>query len=192
MFNSVNTNYLISVTGILGAIAWIVTMFSGMYMYGQIKIGRIVILISLGWVILTISTALYLKRKSASGLVNLSVWKLWLALSILGCSINILAGAMMEIGMYPTISYNYGVILPWLIIYSVGYLFTGLRNFNNKALSNKERLVYVVIGIVSGLLAYHLYLNPILYTDMIIALTILTLGQIVTVLLNIIFREFVS
>lgn len=186
MFDSINTNYLVSVTSIIGTISWIATMFLGKSMLGQITIGKIIILISLGWIFVTVLTAIYLRHKANSSLVNLLVWKVWLGLSILGCIINISAGVMLENGIYPSFSYNYAVILPWLIIYAVGYLFTGLHDFDNKSLSNKERLSYVIIGIISGLLGGYLYLNPILYTEMIIMLTVLTLAQMVTIPLRIV------
>ena len=181
MFESVNTKYLIFVTGILGAIAWIATILSGMYMFGRVGLGNIVIIISVGWIVATILTTVFLKNRANVGLVNLVVWKLWLVLSILGCLVNILAGVMMEVEVYPVIAYDYGVILPWLIIYSVGYLFTGLYDLDNKALSNRERLVYIAIGVISGFLAIYLFLVPSLYTEMIIFLTVLTLSQMITI-----------
>lgn len=192
MFKNMNTNSMISITGSVGAISWIGTIAFGFLMYEYFSLGILTVLISMGWLVVICGTVAYIEHKSDSEITRMTVWKVWLILSVLGCVVNIVAGGMLELNIMvdqsvdpiDTLPMEYGVILPWLIIYSIGYLFTSLYNISNKSLSNNERVVYGFLGVLSIILSVFLGMNPGLHTPMILALTGITILQMITVLLR--------
>jgi hypothetical protein len=133
-----------------------------------------------------------MKANQQGSLLDATVWNVWFSLSVLGTLVNIGAGLMLELGYVSamvepikTLPMEYGVVLPWLIIYAIGYLFTAAHNLNNKvALTTDERAVYAVIGIASSVGAVVLFLNPDLSTLAIVLLTVLGVAQCVTTLLR--------
>lgn len=183
------TNSLIGITGSVGAVLWFATLAFGFVLYDNLTLGMLVIVISVGWLVATALTALYVIKKSERSLINLNIWKIWLVLSVIGCLTNIVAGVLLEMNLFvdqsiepiETAPMRYGVILPWIIIYAIGYLFTAFYKLDNGSLSKKERALYAFIGVISGILAIVLALNPSLHTPMIVALAFLTLGQIITI-----------
>lgn len=189
MLDNMSTNSLIGITGAISGVSWIATLGFGFVLYSYLTLGQLVIAISIGWLVVTAITSLYIVKKSEKGLIDLNVWKVWLALSVIGCVVNIVAGAFLEVGLFvdqgtepiKTAPMEYGVILPWTVIYAIGYLFTAFYELDNQSLSKKERAVYAAIGVVSGILAVALGLSPSLHTPIILALTVLTLAQMTAI-----------
>lgn len=181
LFTRMDTNSLIAITGIVGAVAWIGTILAARALLGHVSLGWIVIVLAAGWLLVTLGTAEYLRRHASRGLTNLFVWKLWLGLSVLGCVINIGTGVLLEANIAATAAHDYGGILPWLLIYAVGYVATAAHDLDNRALSSPERAVYGVLGVVSGILAGVLIVRPELYIPMIVALAVVTVAQMVTI-----------
>ena len=184
-----NTNRLVLITGSLSAIAWIATLAVGFVLYDALSLGNLVIVITLGWLLLTLGVSYYLIANQQGNLLNVTVWKSWLALSVLASLVNIGAGLMLELGYVSTevepiktVPMEYGVILPWLVVYAVGNLLTAFYNFDNRAaLSTNERGVYGGIGIVSALGAGGLFVMPTLHTPAILLLVVLSFIQCITV-----------
>lgn len=187
-----NTNNLVLITGILSSIAWIATLAIGFVLYSMISLGSLVIGLALAWLILTLGVSYVLKANQQGTVLGATVWKVWFALSVLGNLVNIGAGLVLELGYVSqtvepikTLPMEYGVILPWLVIYVIGNLFTATYNLDNKsALSTGERAIYAGIGIVSLIGAVGLFLMPTLHTPAILLLTVLGFAQCITVLIR--------
>lgn len=184
LFTRMDTNSLIAITGVVGTVAWIVTIPVAWAMLDHVSLGWIVITLAVGWLLLTLGTAVYLRKNASRRLTNLFVWKLWLGLSVLGCLINIGAGVLLELDVATTIAHDYGGVLPWLLIYAVGYVATAVYEPNNQALSVAERAVYGIIGVLAVVFAGVLAVTPELYIELIVALAVLTLAQLLTIILR--------
>lgn len=183
-----NTNRLILITGSLSAVAWIATLAVGFVLYDALSLGNLVIVITLGWLLLTLGVSYYLTANQQGKLLDVTVWKSWLGLSVLASLVNIGAGLILELGYVSmevepikTLPMEYGVILPWLVVYTAGNLLTAFYNFDNRAaLSTNERGVYGGIGIVSALGAGGLFVMPTLHTPAILLLVVVSFAQCIT------------
>jgi hypothetical protein len=75
---------------------------------------------------------------------------------------------------------EFGVILPWLVIYAGGYLLPAAYNRTSRALNNAERSIYGAAGVVSLALAVVLAIVPTAYPVMVLALAALSLVPLLT------------
>jgi hypothetical protein len=182
-----DTDDMVLLTGVMSALGWLLTIISGYFLYSKLSLGLLVIVISIGWLVPTVGVSYYMKQKQKGSILSTRVWKSWLVLSFAGLIVNIISGISVEVLEFsgPTISsvpMEFGVILPWLIVYAIGGLFTSLYNLDNKqAISNRQRAVYGIIGIISAAGGVVLALNPKLHAPMILLLIVLSLIQVVTI-----------
>jgi hypothetical protein len=183
-----NTDDIVLITGIGSGVAWILTIVFGFVMYESFSLGVLVILITAGWVVLTAGVSYYLVQNQQGKILNMAVWKVWLITSSLALLINILAGLTVELNIVNgmetirTTPMKYGVILPWLVAYSISHLFTGFYNWEKKEqLPNSHRFVYVVLGIVCLAGSVALFVVPSLHTPMILLLLVVSFAQVATV-----------
>jgi hypothetical protein len=93
-----NTNQLILIVGSLSAIAWIATLAVGFVLYDALSLGNLVIIITLGWLLATLGVSYYLTANHQENLLDVTVWKSWLALSVFASVVNIGAGLILELG----------------------------------------------------------------------------------------------
>jgi hypothetical protein len=78
------------------------------------------------------------------------VWVVWGGLNVAATTVNVAALA----GPLPADITVYAYWHPWLAVMGVGYLVTGLYNWESPQIRNQERLVYAATGVVTlGLLA---------------------------------------
>jgi len=77
------------------------------------------------------------------------VWAVWGLLNLAATAVNLVALA----GALPLELIPYACWHPWLAVIGVGYLVTGLDNWNSPQIRRQERLVYAAGGLVTlGLL----------------------------------------
>jgi hypothetical protein len=78
------------------------------------------------------------------------VWVVWGVLNLAATTVNVAALA----GALPSGLLLYAYWHPWLAVMGIGYLVTGLYNWENPQVRKQERLVYVATGLVTlGVLA---------------------------------------
>ncbi len=78
------------------------------------------------------------------------VWLVWGGLNVAATAVNVAALA----GTLPSGLLAYAYWHPWLAVMGLGYLVTGLYNWESPQLRRQERLVYAVTGLVTlGMLA---------------------------------------
>lgn len=184
-----NTSELVFLTGILSTVGWIGTIVFGRVLYSSLSLGNLVIVLSLGWLLLTLGSGYYLNKNTEDYVLEADVWKVWFWLSIAGIIINIVSGAVLEVGLVSTDSaaietlpMEYGVILPWMAVYGLGNIVTSLYNLDNrKALSKSERVIYGLIGVISSIGAIAIGFMPTLHRPMILLLILLSLAQLITI-----------
>lgn len=183
-----DTDDLILITGIGSGVAWILTIVSGFVLYESFSLGVLVILITAGWAVLTVGASYYLVQNQQGRILDMTVWKMWLITSSLALLVNILAGLTVELNIVSgmetirTVTMKYGVILPWLVAYSISHLFTGFYNWEKKEqLSNVHRYIYIVLGIVCLAGSVALFVVPSLHSPMILLLLVVSFAQVVTV-----------
>lgn len=183
-----NTSQLVALSSIITAIAWAATLAGGFVLYSTVGIGTLVVLLSAGWLVVTLVSIWFMSRATPDALKQMRVWRIWAGLSVAGCLVNIVAGLVVAGGfvggniLITTAPMEYGVILPWLVVYTIGFAATGLSNWDNRAaLSIGERVIYLVLGVASLLLAGLLAMMPVLHGQMIMALIPLSLIPVVTV-----------
>lgn len=185
-----STSAVVGITAVIAVLSWIGTLVAGFNLYGRISLGNIVIVISAAWLLITVGSAYYIRSNTTDYIAESNIWKLWFWLSIVGIVINILAGAVVELGfvqsqldVIKTLPMKYGVILPWLAIYTIGNLATAFYKWDDKeAISTLERVIYALTGVASLIGTALLATDPSLHGPMIQALVVLSLAQIVTLI----------
>lgn len=106
--------------------------------------------IVLTWVLLTSGIIFVGVTYTAPTVRRNQVWLVWGGLNVVATMINIAALA----GALPSELLRYAYWHPWLAVMGIGYLVTGLYNWQSPQIRRQERLVYVGTGLVTlGLLA---------------------------------------
>lgn len=78
------------------------------------------------------------------------VWLVWGGLNVAATAVNLAA----LLGALPPEVHRYAYWHPWLAVMGIGYLVTGLYNWQSPQIRRQERLVYIATGLVTlGLLA---------------------------------------
>jgi hypothetical protein len=78
------------------------------------------------------------------------IWLVWGGLNVAATVVNLIAIA----GLLPSRLVTFAYWHPWLAVMGIGYLVTGLYNWQNPQIRHQERYVYIATGLVTlGLLA---------------------------------------
>lgn len=182
-----NTADLTRVTAGGALVGWIGTIVLGAGLQSVASLDLVVLGISLFWLVLTAGVVAYVAPGTPSSLSRNVVWQYWLVASVLGTVINIAAALAITAGvatgepLEETAPMEFGVILPWLLIYAGGYLLPAGYERGSVALNSAERGIYAGAGVVSLVLAGVLAAVPAAYPVMILALAVLSLVPLLTV-----------
>ncbi|MFT4949772.1 MAG: hypothetical protein ACI9CA_001913 [Natronomonas sp.] len=110
----------------------------------------LVLSIVVTWVLLTAGVIFVGVVYTAPTVRRNRVWVVWGVLNLAATAVNVAALA----GALPTGLLSYAYWHPWLAVMGVGYLVTGLYNWQSPQIRRQERLVYVAAGLVTlGVLA---------------------------------------
>ncbi len=102
------------------------------------------------WAVLTAGIILVAVVYTAPTVRRNRVWLVWAGLNVAATAVNLAALAE----LLPPGAAVYGYWHPWFAVIGVGYLVTGLYNWENPQLRRQERLVYVASGVATlGVLA---------------------------------------
>lgn len=102
------------------------------------------------WAVLTAGIILVAAVYAAPTVGRTRVWLVWAGLSVAATAVNLAALAEL---LPPGVAL-YGYWHPWFAVIGVGYLVTGLSNWNDPQLRRRKRLVYAASGVATlGLLA---------------------------------------
>jgi hypothetical protein len=131
--------------GVLGwGLSWLFSQNPGLAPIGLIQS------IVLTWILLTGGIIFVGVTYTAPTVRRNRVWLVWGGLNVAATAVNIAALA----GALPAEFLRYGYWHPWLAVMGIGYLVTGLYNWQSPQIRRQERLVYIVTGLVTlGLLA---------------------------------------
>lgn len=182
----VDTARLTTVSSVGAAAGWVGTIAIGAGLYGTVSLDLVVLAVSLFWLGLTVGVVAYVAPATPASLTENVVWRYWLWASLLGIGINVAAALAVTTGIAggepieETVPMEYGVVLPWLGIYAVGYLLPAGYDRASRALNSAERIIYGAAGLVSLALTGVLALEPELYAPMVLALAALSLVPLVT------------
>lgn len=131
--------------GVLGwGLSWLFSQHPGLAPIGLIPS------IVLTWVVLTGGIIFVGVTYTAPTVRRNRVWLVWGGLNVAATAVNVAALA----GTLPSGLLAYAYWHPWLAAMGLGYLVTGLYNWENPQIRQQERLVYTVTGLVTlGMLA---------------------------------------
>ena len=131
--------------GVLGwGLSWLFSQNPGLAPIGLIPS------IVLTWVALTGGIIFVGVTYTAATVRRNRVWLVWGGLNLAATVVNVAALT----GTLPPELLVYAYWHPWLAVMGIGYLFTGLYNWESPQIRRQERLVYVATGLVTlGLLA---------------------------------------
>ena len=174
----------ISVGG--AVVGWIGTIALGAGLQSVVSLDLVVLGISLFWLALTAAVVAYVAPTTPSSLSRNVVWRYWLVASVIGVLINIVAALLVTVGVASgepveeTAPMEFGVILPWLVIYAGGYLLPAVYKRGRGGLNSRERQIYGIAGVVSLSFAAALAVVPAAYPAMVLALAGLSLVPLLT------------
>jgi hypothetical protein len=135
---------------------------------------------------LTAGVVAYVAPATPASLGRNVVWRYWFVASVVGILVNIAAALLVTTDiaggdpLEETAPMEFGVILPWLVIYAGGYLLPAAYNRTSGALNSAERSIYGAAGVVSLALAVVLATVPTAYPVMVLALAGLSLVPLLT------------
>jgi hypothetical protein len=131
--------------GVLGwGLSWLFSQNPGLAPVGLIP--SIVLL----WVFLTGGIILVGVTYTAPTVRRNRVWLVWGGLNVAATAVNLAALA----GTLPPELLAYAYWQPWLAVMGIGYIATGLYNWESPQIRQQERLVYAATGLVTlGVLA---------------------------------------
>ncbi len=131
--------------GVLGwGLSWLFGQNPGLAPVGLIQ--SIVVL----WVVLTGGIIFVGVTYTAPTVRRNRVWLVWGGLNVAATAVNVAALA----GALPSGLLTYAYWHPWLAVMGIGYLVTGLYNWESPQIRSQERGVYAATGLVTlGLLA---------------------------------------
>jgi hypothetical protein len=131
--------------GVLGwGLSWLFSQYPGLAPLGLLDS------IVLTWVLLTGGIIFVGVTYTAPTVRRNRVWVVWGGLNVAATAVNLAALA----GALPSGLSVYAYWHPWLAVMGVGYLVTGLYNWESPQIRYQERLVYAATGVVTlGLLA---------------------------------------
>jgi len=167
-------------------VGWVGTVVLGAGLGSIVSLDIVVLGISLFWLALTAGVVTYVAPATPASLGRNVVWRYWFVASVVGILVNIAAGLLVTTGiaggdpLEETAPMEFGVILPWLVIYAGGYLLPAAYNRTSRALNNAERGIYGAAGVVSLALAAVLAIVPTAYPVMVLALAALSLVPLLT------------
>lgn len=167
-------------------VGWIGTIALGAGLQSAVSLDFVVLGISLFWLALTAGVVAYVAPTTPPSLSRNVVWRYWLVASVIGILINVLAALLVTTGVASgepieeTAPMEFGVVLPWLVIYAGGYLLPAVYKRDRRGLNRLERRIYGIAGIVSLGLAAALAVVPAAYPAMVLALAVLSLVPLLT------------
>ncbi len=167
-------------------VGWIGTIALGAGLQSVVSLDLVVLGISLFWLALTASVVAYVGPTTPPSLSRNVVWRYWLVASVVGVLINIVAALLVTAGVASgepieeTAPMEFGVVLPWLVIYAGGYLLPAVYKRGRRGLNSRERQIYAIAGVVSLGLAAALAVVPAAYPAMVLALAALSLVPLLT------------
>ena len=131
--------------GVLGwGLSWVLSQNPGLAPIGLVQ--SIVFM----WVLLTGGILFVGVTYTAPTVRRNRVWLVWGGLNLVATAINLAAVA----DVLPSRLLVYAYWHPWLAVMGLGYLATGLYNWESPQIRQQERLVYIASGLVTlGLLA---------------------------------------
>lgn len=131
--------------GVLGwGLSWLLGQYPGLAPIGLIP--SIVLL----WVLLTAGIVFVGVTYTAPTVRRNRVWLVWGGLNVIATVVNVAALAE----LLPSGLLTYAYWHPWLAVIGIGYLVTGLSNWQSPQIRRQERLVYATSGLLAlGLLA---------------------------------------
>jgi hypothetical protein len=134
--------------GVLGwGLSWLFSQNPGLAPVGLIES------IVLTWVLLTAGIILVGVTYTAPTVRRNRVWLVWGGLNVVATAVNVAALA----GTLPSRLLPYAYWHPWLVVIGIGYIVTGLYNWESPQIRRQERLVYAATGLVTlGVLAVSL------------------------------------
>lgn len=184
---TLDTAGLTKVAAIGAIVGWVGTLALGLGLGGSLSLDLVVLGISLFWLVLTAGVVAYVRPRTPPALSGNVVWQYWLVASVLGTLVNIAAALLLTTGavtgdpLEETVPMEFGVLLPWLLIYAGGFLLPAIYRRDSPALNRAERGIYGIAGAVSLALAFVLAVDPSLYPVMLLALAGLSLAPLLTV-----------
>ena len=184
---TLDTAGLTTVAAVGAVVGWAGTLALGVGLRGSLSLDLVVLGISLFWLVLTAGVVAYVRPRTPSTLSRNVVWQYWLVASVLGTLVNIGAALLLTTGVVTgtpleeTAPMEFGVLLPWLLIYAGGFLLPAVYRRDSSALNRIERGIYGGTGLVSLALAAVLAVDPSLYPAMLLALVVLSLAPLLTV-----------
>jgi hypothetical protein len=126
--------------GVLGwGLSWLFSQSPGLAPVGLVP--SIVVL----WVLLTAGIIFVGVVYTAPTVRQNRVWIVWGVLNLAATLVNVVALA----GALPSGLAIYAYWHPWLAVMGVGYLVTGLYNWQSPQIRRQERLVYAATGLVT-------------------------------------------
>lgn len=167
-------------------VGWVGTVVLGAGLGSLVSLDIVVLGISLFWLALTAGVVAYVAPATPASLGRNVVWRYWFVASVVGILVNIAAALLVTTDiaggdpLEETAPMEFGVILPWLVIYAGGYLLPAAYNRTSGALNNAERSIYGAAGVVSLALAVVLAIVPTAYPVMVLALAGLSLVPLLT------------
>lgn len=167
-------------------VGWIGTIALGAGLQSAVSLDFVVLGISLFWLALTAGVVAYVAPTTPPSLSRNVVWRYWLVASVVGVLINIVAALLVTAGVASgepieeTAPMEFGVVLPWLVIYAGGYLLPAVYKRGRRGLNSRERQIYGIAGVVSLGLAAALAVVPAAYPAMVLALAALSLVPLLT------------
>ena len=183
---TLDTAGLTTVAAVGAVVGWIGTLALGAGLHGSLSLDLVVLGISLFWLVLTAGVVAYVRPRTPPALGRNVVWQYWLVASVLGTLLNIAAALLLTTGavtgdpLEETAPMEFGVLLPWLLIYAGGFLLPAVYRRDSPALNRAERGIYGVAGLASLALAAVLAVDPSLYPAMLLALAALSLAPLLT------------
>ncbi|MFT4890495.1 MAG: hypothetical protein ACI9YT_001411 [Halobacteriales archaeon] len=131
--------------GVLGwGLSWLLSQNPGLAPVGLIQ--SIVLL----WVVLTGGIIFVGVTYTSPTVRRNRIWLVWGGLNVTATAVNVAALA----GTVPAEFLRYSYWHPWLAVMGIGYIVTGLYNWESPQIRRQERLVYVAAGLVTlGMLA---------------------------------------
>lgn len=126
--------------GVVGwGLSWLFSQNPGLAPFGLVES------VVLVWVVLTAGIIFVGVTYTAPTVRRNRVWVVWGMLNVAATAINLAALA----GALPLELVTYAYWHPWLAVIGVGYLVTGLYNWNSPQIRRQERLVYAAGGLVT-------------------------------------------